>query len=118
MVPFIKPLEKAGGRMQKATMWLMQHGMKNPDNAGAASHDYMHLFGVVALTFMWAQMAKTAMEKVGDIDDPEGAADPYYANKLKTAHYFMDRFVPETSSLVAKIEKGSESMMSLEEAAF
>ena len=27
-------------------MWLMQNGMKNPDNAGAASTDYMHLFGL------------------------------------------------------------------------
>ncbi len=118
MAPFTKPLEKAGGRMQKATMWLMQHAMKNPDNAGAASHAYMHLFGIVALTYMWAMMARTAMEQIDTGSTPEEAADPFYANKLKTAHYFMDQFVPETSSLVARIEKGSESMMALEEAAF
>ena len=39
-------------------MWFMQNAMKKPDNAGAGSTDYMHLFGLVALGFMWAQMAK------------------------------------------------------------
>ena len=40
-------------------MWLMQNGLMNPDNAGAASTDYMHLFGLTALTYMWARIAKT-----------------------------------------------------------
>ena len=47
-------------------MWLMQNGMAKPDNAGAASTDYMHLFGLVALGYMWAQMAKAAQAKLAD----------------------------------------------------
>ena len=50
--------------LQQATMWLMQNGLKKPDNAGAGSTDYMHLFGLVALAYMWAQMAKAAQEKL------------------------------------------------------
>ena len=46
---FAAPLGKALADLQKATMWLMANGMKNPDNAGAGSSDYMHLFGLVAL---------------------------------------------------------------------
>ena len=38
--------------------------LKKPDNAGAGSTDYMHLFGLVALGYMWAQMAKAAQEKL------------------------------------------------------
>ena len=44
-------------------MWLMQNAMAKPDNAGAASYDYMHLFGRVALGMMWVKIAQAAMEK-------------------------------------------------------
>ena len=46
--------------LQQATMWFMQNAMAKPDNAGAGSTDYMHLFGLVALGYMWAQMAAAA----------------------------------------------------------
>src|SRR3712207_6880494 len=45
------------------SMWLMQNGLANPDNAGAASSDYLHLFGLTALAYMWALMAKAAQEQ-------------------------------------------------------
>ena len=47
--PFSEPLKKALDDLQKATLWFMQNAMAKPDNAGAASNDYMHLFGRVAL---------------------------------------------------------------------
>ena len=46
--------------LQAATVWLMQNGLAKPDNAGAASTDYMHLFGLVALGYMWGLMVKAA----------------------------------------------------------
>ena len=49
LAPYLAPVKAALGQLQQATMWLMQNGMKNPDNAGAASTDYMHLFGLAAL---------------------------------------------------------------------
>ncbi len=42
-------------------MWFMQNAMAKPDNAGAGSTDYMHLFGLVALGYMWARMAEAAL---------------------------------------------------------
>ena len=60
MAPYTKALKKGLNDLQAATMWLMQNAMAKPDNAGAASTDYMHLFGLVALGYMWAQMAKAA----------------------------------------------------------
>ena len=50
-------------------MWLVQNAMAKPDNAGAASTDYMHLFGLVALGYMWAQMAKAAQAKLAEGGD-------------------------------------------------
>ena len=64
MKPYVAPLGEALGLLQQATMWLAQNGLKKPDNAGAGSTDYMHLFGLVALAYMWAQMAKAAQEKL------------------------------------------------------
>ena len=45
-------------------MWFMQNALAKPDNAGAAATDYMHLFGLVAMGYMWARMAKVAQDKI------------------------------------------------------
>ena len=45
MAPLTKALKKGLNDLQAATMWLMQNAMAKPDNAGAASTDYLHLFG-------------------------------------------------------------------------
>ncbi len=46
-------------------MWLMQNAMAKPDNAGAASNDYMHLFGLVALGYMWGAHGQGRRRKAG-----------------------------------------------------
>ncbi|MDA4848060.1 acyl-CoA dehydrogenase C-terminal domain-containing protein [Hoeflea poritis] len=115
MAPFTKALKKGLNDLQGSTMWFMQNGMSNPDNAGAGSTDYMHLFGVVALGYMWAQMAKVAQDKLAN-----GAGDDadYLQNKLTTARFFFERIMPETALRKQRIEAGSESTMALDAAAF
>ena len=115
MAPFTKALKKGLNDLQGSTMWFMQNGMSNPDNAGAGSTDYMHLFGVVALGYMWAQMAKAAQEKLAN-----GAGDDadYLQNKLTTARFFFERIMPETALRKQRIEAGSEAMMALDASAF
>ncbi|MDF1599104.1 acyl-CoA dehydrogenase C-terminal domain-containing protein [Mesorhizobium sp. YIM 152430] len=115
MAPYTKSLKKGLNDLQAATMWLMQNGMGKPDNAGAASTDYMHLFGLVSLGYMWAMMAKTAQEKIAAGDN--GSAE-FYENKLATARFFMDRLMPETSAHLARISSGADSMMALSADAF
>src|SRR5690606_9304862 len=93
MAPFTKGLKKGLNDLQAATMWLMQNAMQKPDNAGAASTDYLHLFGLVALGYMWGRMIKTAQEKIAD-----GSASSLHENKLVTGRYFMERIMPETAA--------------------
>ena len=70
MKPYVAPVAAALGHLQQATVWLMQNAMKKPDNAGAAATDYMQLFGLVTLGYMWARMAKVALDKIaGDWRD-------------------------------------------------
>jgi len=107
---FTKHLKKGLNDLQAATMWLMQNAMARPDNAGAASTDYMHLFGLVALGYMWGQMAKAAQER---LDAGAGEKTAYFEAKLATARYFMERVMPETAAHLARIQTGADTLMAL-----
>jgi alkylation response protein AidB-like acyl-CoA dehydrogenase len=111
--PFVEGLAQAKAQLQEATMWLMQNGLANPDNAGAASTDYLHLFALTGLAFAWAQIAEAASAKVA-----AGETDPYYANKLVTGRYYLTRVLPEAASRLAKLKAGAELMMALPAEAF
>ncbi|HEY3813432.1 MAG TPA: acyl-CoA dehydrogenase C-terminal domain-containing protein [Caulobacteraceae bacterium] len=111
--PFIDGLADAKAKLQEATFWLMQNGLQNPDNAGAASTDYLHLFGLTTLAYMWAMMAKAAQVKIKAKDE-----DPFYATKVATGLYFIERVLPDTASHLAKLKTGSASMMALAAEAF
>jgi hypothetical protein len=111
---FTKHLKKGLNDVQGATMWFMQNAMAKPDNAGAGSTDYMHLFGLVVLGYMWARMAKAANERLAAGD----AREDYLRNKLITAKFFMERIMPETALRKARIETGADTMMELAAEAF
>jgi len=113
LAPFIEGLKGAKAQLQEATLWLMQNGIANPDDAGAASTDYLHLFGLAGLAFAWAQLAEAAQAKIA-----AGETDPYYQAKLDTGRYFLDRVLPEAASRLAKLKAGSASMMALPAEAF
>ena len=115
MAPFTKALKKGLNDLQAATMWLMQNAMQKPDNAGAASTDFMHLFGLVSLGYMWAQMVKASQAKLANGAD--GTAS-FYENKIVTGRYFMERVMPETSTHLARISTGADTMMALPAEAF
>jgi acyl-CoA dehydrogenase len=112
---FTKHLKKGLGDLQASTMWFMQNAMAKPDNAGAGSTDYMHLFGLVALGYMWAQMAKAASDRLADGADGHSG---YMENKLITAKFFMERIMPETALRRTRIEAGADTMMELAAEAF
>jgi alkylation response protein AidB-like acyl-CoA dehydrogenase len=111
---FVEAVKGAKAQLQDGTMWLMQNGMTNFDNAGAASHDYLNLFGLTALSYMWALQAKAALaaKKNG------GAGDPYFDTKLATGRYFLARMLPDTASHLAKLKSGAGPVMALAVDAF
>ncbi|WP_431321343.1 acyl-CoA dehydrogenase C-terminal domain-containing protein [Rhizobium sp. YTU87027] len=115
MTFFTKNLKKGLNDVQAATMWFMQHAMAKPDNAGAGSTDYMHLFGLVVLGYMWAKMAKAAEDGLAA---GEAEREAFLRNKLITARFFMERIMPETALRKARIETGAETMMTLAAEAF
>lgn len=112
---FTGPLKKGMEDLQAATMWFMNNAMKNPDNAGAGSTDYMHLFGLVAMGYMWAQIAKTAQDT---LKTGANGKDQWLSDKLAFGTFYMERTMPETAARLARISSGSETMMAIRADAF
>ncbi len=109
MADIVAPLAKAFGRLQQATLWLGKAGTANPDDGGAAATDYLRMFGLVAIGYMWCRMAETALA---------GSADSFRSAKLECARFYMAKIIPETGSLLVSITAGSKSVMALHEDAF
>jgi len=108
---FLLPLAKAFGRLQKATAFLAQKGMANPEEAGAAAAEYLRLFGLVALGYLWMRMAEIGMQKRDQ--------DPlFYQAKVDTARFYFERILPQSSALFANIMAGSKCMMKFNDEAF
>jgi alkylation response protein AidB-like acyl-CoA dehydrogenase len=110
----VESLEKAFQALQAITGQLAQTGLKDPEEAGAAATEYLRLFGLVALAYQWARMAKAAAEKLPNAD---GDAD-FYRAKLISARFFYERILPQTSALYLSLKGGKGAMMEMPEAAF
>jgi len=115
MAPYVKAVSQALGDLQQATMWFLQNALGNPDNAGAGATDYMHLFGLVALGYMWCLIADAAKARTGSGGD--GATDRM-AQRLATGRFFMERMLPATATHLARIKAGAASTMALPAEAF
>jgi hypothetical protein len=107
-------LEPALGDLQAATMWLAQHAMADPDNAGAGAYAYMELVGLVSLGWMWLKMARAAADAIAG-----GSGDGEFLDaKLTTARFYASRELPMSTALRRKIEAGAESLMKMPAEAF
>ncbi len=111
----VGPLAKSFQRLQQATGFIAMKGLSNPDEAGAASSDYLRLFGLTALAYLWARMAEVSLEKLRAGANGDAA---FYEAKLQTARFYAERVLPQTSALFSQIMAGSKTMMAFEEAAF
>jgi butyryl-CoA dehydrogenase len=109
MQPFVLPLRKSLARLQEATLWVAQRSLTNRDEIGAAASDYLRLFGLVALAYMWARSAKLALGKTA------GNKDGFYRAKLATARFFMSRLLPQTQGLFTSLKAGAGPMMDFRE---
>jgi acyl-CoA dehydrogenase len=115
MKVYIEPLGKALGHLQQATMWFMANAMAKPDNAGAGSTDYLHMFGLCALGYMWAKMSAAAQ---ANLKAGANGATASMNAKLVTGRFFMERVLPETAAQLARIQAGAASTMELPEEMF
>ena len=114
LAEFLPALSQALEHVQEATGLIMEGAMTNRDEVGAASVDYLRLFGLASLAFVWARMVAVAAPKAGE----DGEAAQFYRAKVQTAKFFMERLLPQTGALLAAIRSGAATMMEFEDAAF
>ena len=110
----VQGLGRAFGALQLATAHIASKGLADPEEAGAAASEYLRLFGLVALGYMWARMAVLAAERLPAANGDAG----FYAAKLATVRFFFDRILPQAGGLYLAIKSGKAAMMALDEAAF
>jgi acyl-CoA dehydrogenase len=110
---YLGSLKTAFGHLQQATTWLMKNGLADPDNAGAASTDYMHLLGLTARGLMWARIVKAVLAR-----QAKGESNPALDAKLILAKFFNERMLPETAAHLARLSAGAATLMALPAEAF
>ena len=113
--PMVQAFARNFGALQLATAFIAQKSLSDPEEAGAASSDYLRMFGLVALGYMWVRAAKVAADKLPTASGEDAA---FYAAKLATARFFIERLLPQAGSLLYVIKAGKAPIMALEESAF
>ena len=107
-------LEPALADLQSATMWLAQHGMQDPNDAGAGAYAYMELMGLVSLGWMWMKMAAVSSKAVAEgVDDKT-----FHEAKLATARFYAARELPQSTAHRREIEAGAATVMAIPEEVF
>ena len=110
LAEFVQPLAKAFGRLQQCTAALARRGLADPSEAAAGATDYLRLFGLVALAWVWARAAEISL--------PRAADDAFYRAKLATARFYMQKILPQTGALMSNILAGGGVLRQFEDAAF
>ncbi|MCD7037654.1 MULTISPECIES: acyl-CoA dehydrogenase C-terminal domain-containing protein [Pseudomonas] len=89
--------------LEEANRWIRTASNKDPRQVGAASVEYLHLFGYVSYAYLWSRMAVAAVAQQ-DVDSV------FHQSKIKTARFFFRRLLPRIHGLFACIKGGSSSL--------
>ncbi|MRI34049.1 acyl-CoA dehydrogenase [Endozoicomonas sp. OPT23] len=110
---FVEPMLELNQQWQQLTGQMAEAAMKNMEEAGAASVDYLMYSGYLITGYLWLQMANVAQRK-----QLEGDSDPFYKSKISTARFYFKRILPRAQAHRAAVLAGGESMMELAEDEF
>jgi acyl-CoA dehydrogenase len=108
LASLVQPMRRSVRELEQATALLLQRLRHQPNEAIAASTDFMNLFGLVALGYMWLRIVKAASERLAT-----GDSSPELAAKPLIGRFFVEHMLPETSSLLARIQAGGATVMAV-----
>ena len=115
MQEFVNPLADLGDKVTKLTTELGMKAFGNADEVGAAAVDYLRVVGHLTYAYLFARMAKIALDK--QKEQGEGG-DPFYTAKLHTARFYFAKLLPETAGLIRSARAGVAPLMAMDEALF
>jgi alkylation response protein AidB-like acyl-CoA dehydrogenase len=107
MSEFITPLADIGQKFTKLTMEIGMKALQNPDEVGAAAVPYLRVAGHLVFAYLFARMAKVALEK-------QDSGDRFYLAKLATARFYFARLLPETAMLIRQARSGAANLTALD----
>lgn len=111
MAEFTKPLYKALDSLQKASLYVGVNALTDPNEAGAASTEYLRLFALAVMAHIWANNALIAQKKLEEGTDDEA----FYQGKIATARFFMNKILPQQYGYLASITTGAKPVMAMQD---
>ncbi|MCK8666848.1 acyl-CoA dehydrogenase C-terminal domain-containing protein [Pseudomonas azerbaijanoccidens] len=106
---YVAQLNELNRQWGELTTQVGMAAMKNPDEVGAASVDYLMYSGYIILGYLWLRMALVAQAQ---LESGSGDAD-FCRGKLATNAFYFKRLLPRTAAHRAAIEAGSDCLMQL-----
>src|SRR5690606_19392937 len=107
-------LRTALGKLQQATVLVAQNGLRDKNEAGAASTDYLRIFALVAMGAYWLKIMKVAHEKM----ESDPSQKDFFEAKINTGKFFFDRMLPEVQGRFASLTAGAKPLMTMTEEQF
>lgn len=104
LLPFVEGLKFASNTLEQVTKGIFSNLQDNPHMVGTSANDYLHLLGYVSYTYMWVRMAEQSIDKRNQA---------FHDAKIKTGLFFVQRLLPQISSLAMAIMQGAITTMTL-----
>jgi len=111
---FVAPLAALNKEWGELTMKVGMAAMKDREEVGAASVDYLMYSGYACLAYFWADMARLAAEKLAAGTTEEA----FYTAKLQTARFYFQCILPRTLAHKATMLSGANNLMDMKEEDF
>lgn len=105
-------LQRSLDDLVAATDWMRR---ASPLDAAAGANDYLRLFGIVALAWVWLDYARIVHE--ADAVNAANAVDECCNRKRHLAVFYMNRVLPETAVLRVRATAGAADLMAMPELA-
>ena len=109
LASYVAQLNGLNQQWGELTIRVGMAAMKNPDEVGAASVDYLMYSGYIILGYLWLRMALVAQAR---LEAGSGDAD-FCKAKLATSEFYFKRLLPRTAAHRSAIEAGSDCLMQL-----
>jgi len=111
MAEFITPLMAANKEWGELTMKVGMAALKDRNEVGAASVDYLMYSGYVTQAYFFAQAAKISQVALAQ----ETTEADFYKAKIFTARFFFSRLLPRTQTHATTMLAGAETLQDLDQ---
>ena len=114
LAEFVEPLMELNKQWGDLTMKVGMAALKDRNEVGAASVDYLMYSGYVTQAYLFARAAKVSQDALA-----QGCVDnDFYQAKLFTAKFFFSRLLPRTQTHATTMLAGADTLQGLDQEHF